>query len=375
MNELKVKVGGDTSGFELSMSKVRGAARSMAKDISSGIAGRIGGLFAMGAIENTIRKTAAYAGQLTDMSARTGVAVEALQRLDRAALENGTSLDSLVGLWERVGSAREDAIGNSKGGAAKAFGAFGIGRSALQTSSPDEIVRKIADAFQKSSNVEKLISPLRDIGGRGAGQMIALFRAGLDQQYQDMQVMTGAQADLLDELDDKYSTLQNRISVGVTPALVALIDAFTWVQDKLTSFFTALMVESDAIDKGMSSGDVTKAGEAAYKQSEAENKAERDAQEKSRKERVANRLRGGKLDFKDIVDAATKSKPTKATEEKKQEAARMTEIQLDSLSKAGLFAGGAVGGFSNNYPQRQLATTEKLLNEAKRTNDLLEDKI
>ena len=368
MNDLKVKVGGDTSGFELAMSKVRGQARAMAKDIGSGVANRIAGLFTLGAIEQTIRKTVEYAGQLTDLSARSGVAVESLQRLDKAARENGTSLDSLVGMWERVGSAREDALRDSKGGAAQAFGKFGVGRCDLQTKSPDEIVRKMAAALQNSTNVAELIAPLREIGGRGAGQMIAFFRAGMDQQYQDMQVMSGAQAQILDEMDDKWSTLQQRISIGVAPALVGLIDAFTWVQDKITSFFSGIR---GAINMGINGNrkegfwaDIAKGLESGVRLSEKDNKEASETEKKARDKKVRDALAFGKVDFRDIADKQGVDKKEKFS---------IHETALDDLSKAGLFAGGAGGGAINNYPERQLQATEKLVTEAKRTNDLLED--
>lgn len=373
MRELKVKVGGDTSGWELAAARVRGEARQMASALASNIGGRMAGLFTVGAIEQTIRKTAEYAGQLTDMSARTGVAVETLQRLDRAARENGTSLDALVGLWERVGSAREDALKDKKGSAAKAFGALGVSQGTLSSGSPDEIVRKIAEAFQNSANVEQLISPLRDIGGRGAGQMIALFRAGLDQQYQDMQVMTGAQADLLDELDDRWSTLGQRISVGVTPAVIWLIKVFGWLQDQfeqtVEGFASMFRYLKSIVGNGKNDpiGDAKGAWDAFTKgvhEASSEIDDRNEAEDVARAERVKNRLNFGKFDARGVE--TQKAVADKFT---------MAEMKLDDLSKAGLFAGGAGSGMMDNMPQKQLAAMDKIVSGVAKTNQILEDSL
>lgn len=378
MRELKVKVGGETSGFELAMARVRGQAAALGRSITSDITGRIAGLFALGAIEQAIHKTAQYAGQLTDISARTGASVESLQRLDRAARENGTSLEALVNLWERVGAAREDALRNPGKGAAKAFGALGIDSGMLKSASPDEIVRKIAESFQNSANVDQLIAPLREIGGRGAGQMIALFRAGLDQQYQDIQVITEAEADLLDALDDKWSTLTQKISVGLAPALVWLIEKFQAFINKIKEisafiggfiggassgikpggkqdFFKDV---ANAIDEGMTAGGQAALDEVARQNAEA-------AKEKAdREQRIKQRLQFGKFDYNYIEPEAQKRKD-----------AKVGELKLDDLSRAGLFAGGATLGTVNNIPERQLEAMEKIVEATTQTNQILEESL
>lgn len=373
MNDLKVKIGGDTSGWELATAKVRGEARRMVADLGSSVGNRIAGFFAAGSLAYTIHKTAEYAGQLTDLSARTGVSVEALQRLDKAAQENGTSLDALVGLWERVGSAREDALRKPTGDAAKAFGALGVSQGDLQSKSPDEIVRKIADAFQNSANVEQLIAPLRDIGGRGAGQMIALFRAGLDQQYQDMQVMTGEQADLLDELDDKWSTLGKTISIFVAPWLIKLIEGLQWFGNQCQQVVGGIRSAWDWLvgNQGKGGNDVVADAKglwAAFQKgvvsTEADQKDAADRAAVARTERVKSRLQFGQTDYSNITPDAVK-----------QAAFKIGEMQLDDLSKAGLFAGGAGMGMMNNFPERQLAATEKIVSELQQVKGVLEESL
>ena len=89
-----------------------------------------------------------------------------------------------------------------------------------------------------------------------------------------------------------------------------------------------------------------------------------EAEDVARAERVKNRLNFGKFDARGVE--TQKAVADKFT---------MAEMKLDDLSKAGLFAGGAGSGMMDNMPQKQLAATEKLLTEAKRTNDILEENL
>jgi len=364
MKHLEVKVGGDSSGFDAMVARVNHQAEHMASHLTDHIGKRIAGMFAAEKIEEAIKKTIEYASTLTDLSGRTGVSVENLQRLDAATKAHGTSLDALVGLWERIGTAREKALRNPGGQDAQAFKKLGVNSDELKTGSADELVRQMAKSFQDSTNVTELIAPLRELGGRAAGEMIDLLRAGYDQQYRDLQVMTGEEADVLKELEEKAALLQRRIMSGVSPALIWLIDVFRWVQDKLVSIFTWWKVGADATDKGATPEQARAAASDAYRQSEAENKAEAEQEAKERKERVKRRLEFGKVDLSDIH-------PT----QKKEHLTAIKEIQLDELSKAGLFAGGAGSGMVSNIPFQQLQATLELVEAVKETNDTLDERL
>src|SRR5512139_3199153 len=133
-------------------------------------------MFTVGAIGIMVRKTVDMASALSDMAARTGIGVEELQRMDRAARDNGKTIDDLASFWERLASAREKALRKPDKEQAIAFRRFGIGETELRNEDAQQLTRRIAVAFQNSTNVEELIAPLRELGGRGAGELVAFFR-------------------------------------------------------------------------------------------------------------------------------------------------------------------------------------------------------
>ncbi|MEK7781488.1 MAG: hypothetical protein AAB370_08320, partial [Verrucomicrobiota bacterium] len=214
-----------------------------------------------------------------------------------------------------------------------------------------------------------------EIGGRGAGQMIALFRAGLDQQYQDLQVMTGAQADVLDEAEDKWSSLWQTIKIFTAHGLVNLIDGLRWLQAQaemtVEGFASAWRWFQGQVGKGGPKGDPV--GDAkglweAFKkgvQEASDEIDERNTQEENdRKDRVAKRLQFGASNFDHIQEKEQKQREEKFS---------LAELKLDQLSQAGLFAGGAGSGMMNNIPSRQLAAMEKIAGNTSKTNNILED--
>jgi hypothetical protein len=62
----------------------------------------------------------------------------------------------------------------------------------------------------------------------------------MDAAYENMSVMSAEQADMLDELGDKWNGLQQELVVGIVPAIALVIDAFKKLKDDaviLASFF------------------------------------------------------------------------------------------------------------------------------------------
>jgi hypothetical protein len=334
--ELLVKIGVDQAKLQASLGRM-GAA------FSGAIGGRLGGLIGAAAIEQTIRKTAEYAGKLVDLSTQTGVSIEALQRFDRAAKENGTSLESMIGLWDKLNTARAAALKDKGGTAAKAFGALGVSEKQLQSGSAEEITKTIAVAFQNSTNVESLVAPLRAVGGRGATEMVALFRAGLDQIYQDISVMTAAQAHELDELDDKFATLGQTISIGVAPALVGLIDLFTGLQNIWTKLFAGFVGMGDMVRNGKvgSIKDIGSGFASGWNVASEDIANEQAAQAKRIADKIKNNMNAKVLDFEafDVED----KKPLKDKKEKEARAASASRLfEPGEMAKAGLFTGSSL---------------------------------
>lgn len=205
-----------------------------AKQAIAGFAGsvktQLAGAFSIGAMGYGIKVVLEYAGALTDLSARTGVSVEALQRFDHAVRNNGSSLETLVGFWEQLALARQKALNDPKGADAKAFGRLGITPGQIASASPQEITKQITAAFKTTVNVDEIVGPLKEIGGRSATELIAAFKSGMDEGLENLSVMSDEQADALDDLGEQWTNLTRELTVGVAPALAKVVEGFRTFQ-------------------------------------------------------------------------------------------------------------------------------------------------
>jgi hypothetical protein len=263
-------LGLDGTGFFQTLNRADASVRRFSSGVTSALTGRFAQLFSVGAVGYAIKRTIDYAGKLTDLSARTGVAVESLQRFDRAARDNGSSLDKMVTFWERLARARELALKDPKGMQAAAFASLGVSGGDLGKLSNEELTKQIAMKFKGQTDIQALVAPLQEVGGRGAMELAAAFQAGLDEQYGDLDVMSAEQADILDEVGDKFDSLMQELTVKLAPAIITAIDAFKKLWDNFViggaivqGFGVALLDGLKGLWDAIKSGNVWTLGGAA----------------------------------------------------------------------------------------------------------------
>lgn len=322
--EVRGKMSLDGSQFAATMSRAEIQAHHFAREISS----RFAHLFTLGAIEEGVRKTVEFAKRMTDLAGRTGVSVEALQRLDRAARDNGSTLEDLIQFWDRLNRSRSAALKDPSKREGMAFGALGISQNQLATQSADDLTRSIALKLRSANNVEELTAPLMAVGGRGVTNLVTLFRAGLDQMYQDVTVMSADTADQLKELADQFENLGHDIMAGLSPVLTAVADFIRKVIYGGRAIFTGLLTGAGEIFRG---GGIKKAMEEAGRgmwESVEKDSAKLDEEDARRKERIRDRLNKGRPEFS----------PFELPKEAKE---KNYKIVSDSLTAVGNFLGAA----------------------------------
>jgi hypothetical protein len=256
--KLLAEIGIDGTGFESGLRRASAYASGQFKTA-------LAGAFSVGAVTALTRKTLEYAGTINDLSARLGVSTDFLQEFRFVARQTGTDLDKLTVFMEKFNDARAEALSGSAQGKKmmQAFSAFGIGATDLAGGRAEDLItNKIAKAFE-TGDPQKLIGPLRDIGGRSAGELIAGFSegfaAGRQKARESGAVLTNDVVQQLDEIGDQFAILGTRLlvewgqimlgmlgwiqklrgSVGVTAAGLGAATA-TWNKRELAAFFLSL---------------------------------------------------------------------------------------------------------------------------------------
>jgi hypothetical protein len=209
----------DGSGFESGLKKLERGAERVGETLK-GLALAAVGVYG---IENAIHKTVETAEKLVDTSRRLGVGLEALQEFGLAAKQNGADIDALTGFIEKLNSTRIDPK------KFESFAKLGISQPDLSSLKVEDLIMKLSLNLRNRS-AQEVIGPLRDIGGRGAGQLLPMLKEDLEEVREEARklgvVMRSEDAVMLKFLADEMAILAQLIVANVAPAIVFLEEKF-----------------------------------------------------------------------------------------------------------------------------------------------------
>lgn len=231
MIEVKGRASLDGKAWQAGLQKIE----KQTGDSMSQLKNTIIGAFTAGAIIAASKKVLDYAGHINDLSQRLGVSTDKLQEFDFAAQQNGATLDTFTGFLEKLASARAKALEGNEDAIAS-FTDLGVSIDDLKTKRLDQLTNQIANKV-KDSDVQKIIAPLKEIGGKGAGDLVAAFKSGLDEAGQDARdsgtIIKEETIRQLDEIGDRFSTLGMQLQAGLAPILAGFSDGIQAIIDEL----------------------------------------------------------------------------------------------------------------------------------------------
>jgi len=221
--KLMAEVALDGSGFERGLHRIGHAATHNLKSL-------VVGAFGVYSIHQAIHKTVETAEELVTASRRLNITVEQLQVMRQAAKENGVEFGKLAGAFERLNVAREKALGSGPT-AAKAMAAFarlGVSADQLRSQSAAQLFSGPIRQKVMGSDSQDIIKPLRDIFGRGGGELIPLLKVDFEELQHKMEnlgsIMSTETAVKLRYLADEFGLLSNIIALQTGPALLSLAE-------------------------------------------------------------------------------------------------------------------------------------------------------
>lgn len=117
--------------------------------------------------------------QMNEASQKTGISVEALSQLGYAAKMSGVETESFTSAMVKFNRAiAEGATGS--GNAAQAFKAIGISTAELKSSSPDQLLARVAEQFAGYADGATKTALAVAIFGRAGADMIPMLNEGAD---------------------------------------------------------------------------------------------------------------------------------------------------------------------------------------------------
>lgn len=172
------------------------------------VAAAFGLAFSLGAVVSAVKKVVDMGGALTDLSAKTGFSVKALQEFEFAGKQVGVSLDTITTataqLENRLGSGDKSALGALK--------ALGISFTEIRGMKPEDQFKLVADKLGEVTDQTAFVKLGMDLMGKGFLETAPLIRADLeemiDRAHQLGVVLSDETIKNLDELGDSMASLK-----------------------------------------------------------------------------------------------------------------------------------------------------------------------
>jgi len=199
----------------------------------------LGGTAIVSALASTAKVFAETGSQLADMSARTGVSVEALSELGYVAEMSGGDLETLeAGLRKMQKTIAEAASGSQS--AQEALAALGITIADLKNLSPDEQFLRIADRLAQIQNPTQRAAAAMEVFGKSGTQLLPMLAGGvkgLDAMRQKARtlglVMSSEDAAAADDFGDAIDTLWKSLKMGVATIGSALAPILSQLAERV----------------------------------------------------------------------------------------------------------------------------------------------
>jgi len=224
------------AGVKVGLEQI-GAAASLLKSKLLPIGAALAGAAGLGSLAAAAVNTAKLGGELSDLSARTGIGVRALVTLRQAFADAGAGADAVGATINRLQRLILDAAENG-GEASRAFTDIGLSAQALSGLAPEDQFRAVSEAISGIENPAQRTAAAMAIFGKSAGELLPLFADGgalanaervLGKMPEVLARNVGgldAIADSFDRLPAKATQLFAGIYDQLAPTVQAMLDAF-----------------------------------------------------------------------------------------------------------------------------------------------------
>lgn len=185
------------------------------------------------------------ADNMRDLSQKTGISVEMLSKLDVAARQSGTNIETVGAALSRFNGRLVEAAEKGSGPTADALNRLGIAATDAsgKLKSADTVLLEIADRFAKMPDGPQKSALALDLFGRAGANLIPLLNGGSAAIKDIAATMTTDFANGADALNDKIITIQAKltsISVSLAENLLPVLESLVNMVDSIASALSML---------------------------------------------------------------------------------------------------------------------------------------
>lgn len=147
-------LGVDGSKFISGMKNAQGSINDFSNSVQKEITNKLKYAFSMAAIEEATRRTGQWAQELNNTAKAMGIGTEALQTLELLARKTGTPKDAVVGMFESISNARDEALKGNQD-MIMSFSRLGVSIEDLQTMTKEELFGTTQEGIAKAAGKDK----------------------------------------------------------------------------------------------------------------------------------------------------------------------------------------------------------------------------
>lgn len=235
---------GDGSSFTQTVNKAKqeagGLSGHMGKQFSA-IKGMVAGAFGVSALIGFVKTVFDFGGQMVDLSQKFGISTSSVQKFNYAAEQSGISVETALGSYQKMNVAISKAMhGDEKSLAA--FESMGISIDDLKSKSPEQIFMMIGDAVNSMPHTPDMLVNMMKLLGKGASDVIPMFRAGLAGMFQDAEegnmIVSDDDLKKIEEVGDEFAKIWLIIKAGGATVIGGLLDVAEGIYYVIEPFIT-----------------------------------------------------------------------------------------------------------------------------------------
>lgn len=237
------RVGMDASEFELGAKKVEGIAEHTGEEIAHHFKAALAGAFGAEAFRELVEKEIEFGEKTVDLSHRLGMSTDAVQIWDFALKRNGSTIEAAAGFFEKLGTARHKALsGDTK--AIEDFKQLGVAIEDLKSKRIEDVAAQMSEVFSAGGDPQRLIEALRSVGGKGAGEMVATLRDGIQEVKKEMEelglVISNSVLQKLKETGDRQKQIGAEIRAWTAGWIADMTEGFQFLLDAFRGTFASI---------------------------------------------------------------------------------------------------------------------------------------
>ena len=210
----------DGSGYARGLEQMRG----QTKKFASGVAGMLGGAFAIGGIIAATRNVIAFGSAMSDLADRTNTTVKEFMTLRDVSRDAGVNQSILERALRNVANRAQAAADGNKS-YAEALERLGLRVDDFVKLSTAQKFETIAKAAQNATDKSESFKDVATILGERAGPMLVevlrrVATDGMDKLSESAAIMSDETADALDNAEDSIQKFGDSVKIRIANILI-----------------------------------------------------------------------------------------------------------------------------------------------------------